>query len=618
MPPDVKVRGNGDGDAAETREWLDSLDGVLQHEGAERARFLLTQLEAQGASQRRRDPVHRQHALHQHHPRRPAAAFPGNREIERRIKSLIRWNAMAMVVRANKHDAGHRRPHLHLSPRRPRCYEVGFNHFFHGPDAPGGGDLVYFQGHASPGIYARAFLEGRLNDEHLENFRRELARRRRPVVVSASLADARFLAVPDRVDGPGADHGHLPGALQALPGASRPEGHLAAARLGFLGDGETDEPESLGALTLASREKLDNLIFVVNCNLQRLDGPVRGNGKIIQELEAAFRGAGWNVIKVIWGSDWDALLAQDNDGLLVKRMDEVVDGEYQKFTVEPGAYIRKHFFGKYPELLEAGRAPVRRAAAQAAPRRPRSGEGLRRLQGRRRAPGLADRHPGQDGQGLRPGRSRRRPQHHPSAEEAQRGGADRVPHAASAFRSPTRTWHEAPFYKPPEDSQEMQYLRERRQGAGRLSAGPCVHVPAAQGAAAASCSSEFFKGSGDSEVSTTMAFVGLLNKLLQRQGDRQAGRADHSRRGPHLRHGSAVPPVRHLCQRRPALRAGRCQDAARLPRGQERPDPGRRHHRSRGDVVVHRRRHRLCHPRHPDDPVLHLLFDVRLPARSAI
>ena len=207
----------------------------------------------------------------------------------------------------------------------------------------------------------------------------------------------------------------------------------------FLGDGETDEPESLGALTLASREGLDNLIFVVNCNLQRLDGPVRGNGKIIQELEAAFRGAGWNVIKVIWGSDWDPLLARDKTGLLVKRMGEVVDGEYQKYTVEPGAYIREHFFGKYPELLKLVEASHRRAAAEAVARRPRSGEGLRRLQGGGRAPGLADGHPGQDGQGLRPGRSGRRPQHHAPAEEAQRGRTASSSAPASASRSPTRT-----------------------------------------------------------------------------------------------------------------------------------------------------------------------------------
>ena len=259
---------------------------------------------------------------------------------------------MAMVVRANRLTDGIG-GHISTYASAATLYEVGFNHFFRGRSQDGDGDLIYFQGHASPGIYARAFLEGRLSVEKLENFRRELRRGRRALVVSASVADARLLAVPDGLDGPRPDHGDLPGALQPLPRGSRPAASRRTRKVwAFLGDGETDEPESLGAITLASREKLDNLIFVINCNLQRLDGPVRGNGQIIQELEAIFRGAGWNVIKVMWGSDWDPLLADDHDGLLVKRMGEIVDGQYQKYAVESGAYIREHFFGTDPRLLD--------------------------------------------------------------------------------------------------------------------------------------------------------------------------------------------------------------------------------------------------------------------------
>src|ERR1043166_7547967 len=343
---------NGDPDREETREWLDSLAGVLVTQGPDRARFLLNQLRTKAP----RNGVYVSAPLTTPYintiPVERQPTFPGDRDIERRIKSLARWNAMAMVVRANKKEDGIG-GHIATYASLATLYEVGFNHFFRGPDDPGGGDFVFFQGHSTPGIYARAFLEGRLSAKQLDNFRRELA------------------------DGGGLSsypHPWLMPAFWQFPTVSMGLGPIMAIYLArylcylakrgladpapkqkvwcFVGDGETDEPESLGALTLASREGLDNLIFVVNCNLQRLDGPVRGNGKIIQELDAAFRGAGWNVIKVIWGDDWDALLERDLSGLLVRRMGEVVDGEYQKYLVESGAYIRKHFFGKYPQLLK--------------------------------------------------------------------------------------------------------------------------------------------------------------------------------------------------------------------------------------------------------------------------
>src|SRR5947209_2195138 len=342
---------NGDPDVEETKEWLDSLAGVLVTQGSDRARFLLNQL--RGKAQRNgvdvTAPLTTPYINTIPPERQPK--FPGDRDIERRIKSLARWNAMAMVVRANKKEDGIG-GHIATYASLATLSQIGFNHFFRGPDAPGGGDLIYFQGHSTPGIYARAYLEGRLNEKQLENFRRELAE-------GGGLSSYPHpWLMPGFWEFPTVSMGLAP--IMAIYQA-RFNKYLTDRRIkdaskqhvwAFLGDGECDEPEALGAITLASREQLDNLIFVVNCNLQRLDGPVRGNGKIIQELEALFRGAGWNVIKVIWGEDWDPLLAADQQGILVRRMGEVVDGEYQKYVVSPGSYIREHFFGKYPELLD--------------------------------------------------------------------------------------------------------------------------------------------------------------------------------------------------------------------------------------------------------------------------
>ena len=284
--------------------------------------------------------------------------YPGNRELERRIKSLTRWNAMAMVVNANREHAG-LGGHISTYASSATLYEVGFNHFFHGGEGEQAGDLVYFQGHASPGNYARAFLERRLDEHHLQHFRQELAE-------GGGLSSYPHpYLMPDFWQFPTVSMGL--GPIMSIYQA-RFNRYLRARGFAkgeepkvwcFVGDGESDEPETLGALTLASRENLDNLVWVVNCNLQRLDGPVRGNGKIIQELEAAFRGAGWNVIKVIWGSNWDPLLKADKTGLLVKRMNEAVDGDYQKYSVEPGSYTRRHFFGKYPGVVGIGERSVR-------------------------------------------------------------------------------------------------------------------------------------------------------------------------------------------------------------------------------------------------------------------
>lgn len=341
-----------DVDPIETQEWLDSLQYVINSRGPERAKFLLTLLEARARQEGVDLPSLTNTPYINTIPVEQQPAFPGNREIERRIKSATRWNAMCMVARANKATDGIG-GHISTFASSATLYEVAFNHFFRGRGDSGyDGDLIYFQGHGSPGIYARAFLEGRLSEQHLLNFRRELAD-----TPGLSSYPHPWL-MPDFWEYPTVSMGL--GPIMAIYQARfneylRNRGIKDTSRQhvwAFLGDGECDEPEALGAITLAARERLDNLTFVINCNLQRLDGPVRGNGKIIQELEALFRGAGWNVIKVVWGDDWDALLEKDQTGLLIKRMGEVVDGQYQKYVAMPGTYIREHFFGKYPELLE--------------------------------------------------------------------------------------------------------------------------------------------------------------------------------------------------------------------------------------------------------------------------
>ena len=339
-----------DYDSQETQEWLDALDSVLENEGAERAHFLISQL------------VRKAHLAGVNLPQSTITPYlntipfdkeqrsAGNHELEHRIRALTRWNAMAIVLNANR-ESSELGGHIATFASAATLYDVGFNHFFHGKTENHGGDLVYFQGHASPGIYARAFLEGRLSEEQLYRFRQE--------VNGGGLSSYPHpWLMPDFWQFPTVSMGL--GPLMAIyqarfmryleyRGIVRTEGRKVWA---FLGDGETDEPESLGAISMAAREKLDNLIFVVNCNLQRLDGPVRGNGKIIQELEGVFSGAGWNVIKVVWGGKWDRLFAKDKSGILLKRMEEVVDGEYQTYKSKNGAYVRQHFFGKYPELLE--------------------------------------------------------------------------------------------------------------------------------------------------------------------------------------------------------------------------------------------------------------------------
>src|SRR5574339_428138 len=333
-----------DADPAETREWLDAFDALVQSEGRERATFLLrTLLEHARARRVPLPPVlntpYKNSVALAHQPQ-----FPGNLELESRISAIVRWNALAMVVRANRAfpELG---GHIASYASAADLFEVGFNHFFRADD------MVYFQPHSAPGVYARAYLEGRLSEEQLAHYRQEVGGK-------GLCSYCHPYLMPEFWQFPTGSMGL--GPINAIYQA-RFLRYLQDRKIlstekrtvwAFAGDGEMDEPESLAGLSLAAREGLDNLVFVVNCNLQRLDGPVRGNEKIIQELEALFRGAGWNVIKVIWGGDWDPLIKADKSGKLLKRMEEAVDGDFQKYSVEPGSYTRRHFFGKYPELLK--------------------------------------------------------------------------------------------------------------------------------------------------------------------------------------------------------------------------------------------------------------------------
>jgi pyruvate dehydrogenase E1 component len=521
--PDVGLQGvNGNGapdvDVEETREWLDSLESVLQHDGAERARFLLTELKQKAVTRGVEIPFTANTPYINTIPVGRQPVFPGNRELERRIKSLVRWNATAMVVRANKID-GTLGGHIATFASSATLYEIGYNHFFRGPEHPDGADIVYFQGHASPGMYARAYLEGRLTEKHLENFRREL----QPGGGLSSYPHPWLMPSFWQFPTVSMGLGPIMSIYQARfnrylehRGLKKESGEHVWC---FLGDGECDEPESLGALTLASREGLDNLIWVVNCNLQRLDGPVRGNGKIIQELEAAFRGAGWNVIKVLWGSDWDPLLAADKSGLLVKRMGEVVDGEFQKYTVAGGAYIRQHFFGKYPELLKR----VEHLSDEQLEKLKRGGHDPEKVFAaykaaveHRGAPTVVLAHTvkgyglGEAGEGKNTAHQQKKVQAKYLVEFRNRFGIpladDEVEHSA--------------FHRPPDDSREMRYLQERRKVLGgylpqRRAEAPPLKVPGDEFLAA------YAKGSGDKTPSTTMAFVDMLGRLLR---DKDLGR----------------------------------------------------------------------------------------------
>jgi pyruvate dehydrogenase E1 component len=504
-------------DPVETGEWLESIDSVLTQHGPERAHFLLNRMI---------DFARRSGAYLPYSPntaylntiatgRQPE--YPGDRTLERRIEAYIRWNAMAMVVRANRKSTEYG-GHLSSYASSATMYEVGFNHFWRGGNETHNGDLVFVQGHSSPGIYARAYLEGRLTEAQLSRFRQEVG--------GGGLSSYPHpWLMPDFWQFPTVSMGL--GPMMAIyqarfmrymehRGMMEPTDRKVWA---FLGDGEMDEPESMGAITMPVRKGLDNLVFVVNCNLQRLDGPVRGNGKIIQELEAAFGGAGWNVIKVVWGSRWDPLLAEDHTGKLKRLMEETVDGEYQVYKARDGAYVREKFFGKHPETLEM----VANMSDEEVWRLNRGGHDHRKIFA---AYDAATRHTGQPtiilaktvkGFGLGEAGEGQNIAHQQKKmdTEALRAFRDRfnIPIADKDLES-------VPFYMPPEDSEELEYMHERRRSLGgylpaRRKEAPPVQVPAL----------ETFKtqldGTGEREVSTTMAFVRMLTALTR---DKQIGK----------------------------------------------------------------------------------------------
>jgi pyruvate dehydrogenase E1 component len=437
--------------------------------------------------------------------------YPGDADLERRIKSYIRWNAMAMVVNANRVSDGIG-GHISTFASSATLYEVGFNHFFRGTTPEQPGDMVYFQGHSAPGVYARAFMEGRLTEAQLHNFRQEMAEGGGLSSYPHPYLMPEFWQFPTVSMGLGPINSIYQARFNRY---LKSRGFLKGAESRvwcFVGDGESDEPESLGAITLASREHLDNLTWVVNCNLQRLDGPVRGNGKIIQELESAFRGAGWNVIKVIWGSDWDTLLAADKTGLLRKRMEETIDGESQKYSVEPGSYIRKHFFGKYPPLLEL----VTKYTDEQLRKLMRGGHDRRKVYAAYKAATEYKGGPtvilaqtvkgygmGEAGEGRNISHQQKKMNEKELREFRARFG---VPISDEVIA-------EAPFYRPPQDSAETQYLLERRKALGGFLPERKVTAPKITTPKLADFG-EFLKGS-TAAASTTMACVRMLGSLLR-------------------------------------------------------------------------------------------------------
>jgi pyruvate dehydrogenase E1 component len=500
-----------DTDPVETREWLDALAAVLEREGPERAHFLLERLIDKARRSGAYLPYSANTAYINTIPEHRQARLPGDQALERRIRSLIRWNALAMVVQANRDHSG-LGGHIASFASVATLFDVGFNHFFRAPGEGHDGDLVFLQGHSAPGIYARAYLEGRTSEDQLRHFRRETGGR------GLSSYPHPWL-MPGFWQFPTVSMGLTPMMAVAQARFMRYLHHRDILDTGarrvwaFLGDGEMDEPESLGSLSLAGRERLDNLIFVVNCNLQRLDGPVRGNGKIIQELEAVFRGAGWNVIKVIWGSYWDPLLARDTRGLLRRRMEEAVDGEYQAYKARGGAFTREHFFGKYPELAEmvvdmtdediwrlnrGGHDPHKIYAAYAAAVEHR-GQPTVVLAKTVKGYGMGEAGEGQN-----------------ITHQQKKMGEEALKRFRDRFNIPIDDERigAAPFYRPSDDSPEIRYLNQRREALGgflpaRRQRTEPLDVPGL---------SDFellIKGTEGRQMSTTMAFGRLLATLVR-------------------------------------------------------------------------------------------------------
>ena len=536
---------NGSGadiDSVETSEWLEAVDAVVEHDGPGRAQEILTRV-VERAQHFGTGPIATLNTPYVNTiPVDREPEFPGDPAVERRLRSIVRWNAIAMVVRANKVSSelgGHIASYQSLAT----LYEVGFNHFWHAASDEHDGDLVFFQGHSSPGNYARAYLEGRLTEEHLDKFRQEVDR------PGLSSYPHPWL-MPDFWQFPTVSLGI--GAITSLyqarfmkyleaRGLAQTDGRKVWA---FLGDGEMDEPESMGSIGLAGRERLDNLIWVVNCNLQRLDGPVRGNGKIIQELEADFRGAGWNVIKLVWGSRWDRLLAEDTDGRLVTVMEDCVDGEYQTFKSRNGAYVREHFFGRDPVLLD-------RVADMSDDEIWLLNRGGLDQQKVYSAYDAAVNHHGQPtvilaktikgyGMGVSGEGQMITHQAKKMTEDALLAFRDRfeLPLTDEQVRA-------AEYYKPPEDSPEMNYLRERRAALGGSMPARRRKSKELRGSRPESVQLSAGRDRGTGDLDHDGVRARALG-IASRQEDRPSHRPDSARRVPHVRHGGAVPSDRHL------------------------------------------------------------------------
>ena len=502
-----------DPDSIETQEWLDALESVLDQEGPERAHYLLERMVDLARRRGAHIPFSSNTAYVNTIPAHLGEHCPGNLELEERLRSFMRWNAMAMVVKANRAD-GDLGGHISSFASLANMLGIGFNHFWHAPTEHHGGDLLYIQGHSSPGVYARAFLEGRLSEEQMLNFRREVDGKGLSSYPHPKL-------MPDFWQFPTVSMGL--GPLMAIYQArflkylhARQIADTAPRKVwAFCGDGEMDEPESMGAIGMAGREMLDNLIFVVNCNLQRLDGPVRGNGKIIQELEADFRGAGWNVIKVIWGPGWDDLLARDKDGILQRVMMETVDGEYQNYKAKDGAYVRQHFFGKHPKLLEM----VANMSDDDIWRLTRGGHDPHKIYAGFKT---AQEHKGQPtvllvktvkGYGMgKSGEARN------TAHQTKKLDDDAIREMRDRFGIPVSDehLHEVPFCVPAADSPEMVYLHERRKQLGgylpqrRRKADDALKIPALS-----TFQAVLDPTAEGREISTTQAYVRMLTMLLR-------------------------------------------------------------------------------------------------------
>ena len=599
---------HSDADPLETREWLDALEAVITEEGPERAHFLIERLIELGRLAGINQPYCANTEYLNTIPADRQVTAPGDYAIENRIRSYVRWNALAMVLRANKGDSN-LGGHIASFASAATLYDVGFIHFWRAPTEQHGGDLIFVQGHSAPGIYARAFLLGRLSEDQLDGFRQD-------VDGGGLTSYPHPWLMPDFWQFPTVSMGL--GPLQAIYQARfmkymHDRGHADATGRkvwAFMGDGEMDEPESMGAIGMAGREKLDNLIFVVNCNLQRLDGPVRGNGKIIQELESDFRGAGWNVIKVVWGGYWDALLAQDKKGLLRERMMNCVDGEYQTFKSKDGAYVREHFFNT-PEL----KAMVANWTDDDIWRLNRGGHDPHKVYAAYQS---AVNHTGQPtvilaktikGYGM-----------------GESGEAQNITHQQKKMGTTSLKAFRDRFKLPISDDElENAALPQVRRRLARAQ----LHAREARRRWAATCRKRrraVEPHAGAAAVRLRRAAQGHRRRPrdldhhglrahpqhpAQGQGARPPRRAHRARRVAHLRHGGHVPPVRHLEPAGPELRAAGRRPADVLQGVEGRPDAAGRHQRGRRHVGLDRRRHRLFDARRADAALLHLLLDVR-------